>query len=94
MGHQGIISAHLWSGKFHKVDMCECVDGHKGTRGTQVGEDEFEWAQDTCQTKNKTKRTWNDEQTVINWGNHVWGEMTDKEGWDRHMTTIGHPAEW
>ena len=59
MGHQGIISTHLWSGKFHKVDMCVCVwtDIKGQVRGTQVGEDEFGWAQDTCQTKNTTKRT-------------------------------------
>ena len=74
MGHQGIISVHSWSGKFRKVDMCACVEGHKGTRGTQVGEDEFGWAQDTCQTKNKTKGNRNDDQIVLSCGKHVRGK--------------------
>ena len=46
MGHHGIISVHLWPGKFPKIDMC--VDGHTGTRGSQVGEDEVGWVLGTC----------------------------------------------
>ena len=56
MVHQGMISVHLWQGKFPKIDMCVWTD-IQGQEGTQVGEDEFGWVQGDAyaRVKRKTK---------------------------------------